>query len=162
MKYKVFGFENYTIDEEGIIRNSKDRTISPFIDCLGYKQIVLYKDGKRYHKRVHRLLYQSIYGELNIKIQVNHIDGDKTNNNITNLEAVTNQQNTQHGYDNNLYHSKKRSIPVRVFDKEGNILSDYKSIRSMCDDLHLNRKTISSIIYDGRTNNTNYEFKFYL
>lgn len=93
--------------------------------------------------------------------QVNHKDGNKLNNNINNLEWCTNSENTQHGYDNHLYKFKKRSHAVNVYDKKGNYITTYKSIRSMCSDLHINRKTVTMILKGEKvTNNYNYLFEY--
>ena len=72
-----------------------------------------------------------------------------------------NSKNTQHGYDNNLYKYKSRSHPINVYDKNGIYLTTYKSIRSLCEDLKLNRKTVTSILKKEKlTNNYNYLFEY--
>ncbi len=93
--------------------------------------------------------------------QVNHKDGNKLNNNINNLEWCNNSENTQHGYDNGLYRYKSRCHAVNVYDKNGKYLNTYKSIRSMCDQLHINRKTVTMILKGEKiTNNYDYLFKY--
>ena len=92
--------------------------------------------------------------------QVNHKDGDKLNNNVDNLEWCDNRTNTQHGYDNDLYKYKSRCHAINVYDKEYNYISTYKSIRSLCKDLHLNRKTLTSILKHQKNNNYDYEFEY--
>ena len=93
--------------------------------------------------------------------QVNHKDGNKLNNSIKNLEWSTNSDNTQHGYDNGLYKYKSRCHAVNVYTKQGKYLRTYKSIRSMCDYLHINRKTVTMILKGEKvTNNYDYLFEY--
>ena len=68
-------------------------------DIRGYKNVGLSRDGKVKTKQVHRLVmlsfnYNSDYKEL----QVNHIDGNKGNNKLDNLEWVTPSENQKHSY----------------------------------------------------------------
>lgn len=92
-------------------------------------------------------------------LQVNHIDGDKTNNDISNLEWIDNKNNTQHGYDNNLYHSKHRCIKVEVYTLDDEYITEFESIRETAEKLDLNRKTLSRILFDNKINNYEYHFK---
>ena len=160
MKIPIKDFENYTIDENGIIYNNKEHAISRWKDNVGYLQVKLRKDGKWYYKRVHRLVAEIFISNPDNLPQVNHIDGNKTNNTISNLEWTNNKQNTQHGYDNDLYHSKKRSIKIEVYDKiTHELLYTFKSIRETAERLNINRKTLSRILFDDKINNYDYDFK---
>src|SRR5574344_1033560 len=109
MNVKQIDNFNYLVTDEGDVISMKlNKPICKWVDNVGYYQVVLRKNGKKYYKRVHRLVAEAFLpNELNLP-QVNHIDGDKLNNNISNLEWCDNKNNTQHGYDNNLYHSKRR------------------------------------------------------
>lgn len=79
---------------------------------------------------------------------------------MDNLELVTNSENTQHGYDNGLYHSKHRRIEIKVYLKaNGAYVDTYPSIRQAAVTLKINRKTLSSILFDNKPNNTEYDFK---
>lgn len=155
---------NHVIDEYGYLYNKRDLTkpICQWIDNVGYKQSVIRIDGKRKYLRIHRLVAIAFIPNPNNLPQVNHIDGNKLNNNLDNLEWVDNRTNTQHGYDNNLYHSKKRSHPVLVYDKITKaLLYSFKSIRSLSDELGLNRKTVTSILNGTKeTNNYPYIFEY--
>lgn len=119
----------------------------------------LSKENKRNYRRVHRLVALAFIPNPDNLSQVNHIDGDKTNNNIENLEWISNKDNTQHGYDNNLYHSTKRCIEVEVYNKDWEYINTYKSIRSASEALNINRKTLTRILFDDKVNNYNYNFK---
>ena len=99
----------------------KDRIIKQATSMYGYKTVVLCKNNVHYNKRVHRLVAQAfIPNPMNLPF-VNHIDGIKTNNKISNLEWCTASENGLHAYRTGLSISKcnKPSIskPVRQIDR---------------------------------------------
>ena len=157
---EIEGFENYIICTDGTVHNKKGHNISRWKDNVGYLQVKLSKEGKWYYKRVHRLVAEAFIPNPHNLKQVNHIDGDKTNNEVSNLEWIDNKNNTQHGYDNNLYHSKHRNIKIEVYDKiTHQLINTYKSIRETANELNINRKTLSRILFDNKENNYDYDFK---
>lgn len=82
--------------EDGRVKNLKtDR----FIGAVGsgqYFKISCKIYGKVRHIQIHRLVYLVFKGEIPLSCQINHIDGNKLNNNITNLEIVTTKENSDH------------------------------------------------------------------
>ncbi len=64
----------------------------------GYCYVSLSKNNNKKTKRVHVLIAEAFLGEKNKKIQVNHIDGNKKNNSIDNLEYCTQSENMKHAY----------------------------------------------------------------
>lgn len=79
----------YSVDSE--------RFIKPCENEKGYLRIDL-KDarGKRKHHKVHRLVANAFIPNYDNKPQVNHKDGNKANNSVTNLEWVTDKENKTH------------------------------------------------------------------
>lgn len=69
--------------------------------------ISLYKDGKRKNIQIHRLVAIAFIPNPDQLPEVNHIDGNPSNNNANNLEWCTKKYNMQHAYDNNLNHFKE-------------------------------------------------------
>jgi hypothetical protein len=65
---------------------------------LGYKEALLSKGGKRKHYQVHRLVMMA-YNPVEdmYKLDVNHIDEDKSNNHISNLEWINHKENCNYG-----------------------------------------------------------------
>ena len=63
----------------------------------GYPQVVLRKNGRHTHY-VHRLVAENFIANPASKREVNHIDGNKTNNDVSNLEWVTSSENQLHAY----------------------------------------------------------------
>lgn len=157
---KIDGYENYFITEDGKVWNGK-KFINQWVDNVGYRQVVLFKNGKKKYYRVHRIVAEHYLGKPIEGKCVNHIDGNKLNNNVENLEWVTNRDNIQHGYDNNLYQFKTRSHPVIVRRKINNEeMWEFKSIRSLSEELGLNRKTVTSILKGNKENNYEYLFEY--
>ena len=70
----------------------------------GYRKVTICYNGKYYNRLVHRLVLLSFTTLLPNykKLQVNHKDGDKTNNVLTNLEWVTQEENMRHAIENGL------------------------------------------------------------
>lgn len=66
------------------------------------------------------------------KYEVDHIDGDKSNNRLDNLEWVTHKENMQRGIKNNLCKSFGKRREVVVFDLEGNFVNYFRSVTQAC------------------------------
>lgn len=66
------------------------------IASTGYPVVTLCVDGKRRVTHVHALVASAFLGDRGDGLMVNHKDGDKTNNHISNLEYVTRAENMQH------------------------------------------------------------------
>ena len=65
----------------------------------GYSIVDLCKNGKYFRSSVHRMMWEAFNGPIKIKLEVNHKDLNRSNNQLTNLELVTHQQNIQHAID---------------------------------------------------------------
>ena len=77
----------------------KGKALEHNIDRKGYHRVGLNKDSKRKYEGVHRLVAKLFIENPENKPEVNHIDGDKSNNHYTNLEWVTRSENMKHGYE---------------------------------------------------------------
>jgi hypothetical protein len=88
-------FENYSIDVKGNVYNNKTkRPIKAHLNKqTGYLQIKLHKDKKSYSKRIHRLLAEAYIPNPNNLSYIDHIDNNKTNNDINNLRWVLPKEN---------------------------------------------------------------------
>jgi len=107
---EINGLPDYWISNEGIVYSTKIsprynpkgvmRVLRPRTHPSGYLYIGCFK-GKgpnkvRLWRRVHRVVAQTFIGKIPKGKEINHLDGDKHNNNINNLEIVTRQQNITH------------------------------------------------------------------
>lgn len=104
---KIKDYENYEVTTTGDVINTKTgRVLKPFKCKKGYLQVSLYKNGKKKHFLIHRLVAEAFIPNHNSLPCVNHKDEDKTNNyvgtienNYTdgNLEWCTAEYNTNYG-----------------------------------------------------------------
>ncbi len=118
---KIKDFEDYTIDKNGnVFSIRKDKYLKPYLDRKnGYLSVALYKDGTHKNYRVHRLVAETFIPNPSNLPQVNHIDGNKLNNNVDNLEWCTSKQNIQHAWKNGLnYISEKHRKVASKTQKE--------------------------------------------
>ncbi len=103
----------YVITEKGIIINTKtDRELKTRINQKGYACFNIYINGKYKHYKVHRLLGLFFIPNPENHPCLNHIDGNKLNNDLSNLEWCTLSHNTKHAYKIGLIK------PTRKFDIE--------------------------------------------
>ena len=132
--HTIKGLKNYLISKDGTIYSEfVKRNIITHNDKNGYKVIRLINNGKRKSFFVHRLLALTFIENINNYPCINHIDGNKSNNNLCNLQWCTHKQNMKHAWDNGLYKNNEISIKLAnqstskiIFDTHEN--KKYKSI----------------------------------
>lgn len=93
MIWKLIDGYDYSINEIGEVRNNKSgRILKPAPDGDGYMRVALHVNGKQNTYKIHRLL--GIYFlDCPPHLSMDHIDGDRKNNALSNLRVVTHQQN---------------------------------------------------------------------
>lgn len=124
-------FPSYEICSDGRVRrhlrynnSNPDGSIriSPYGNH-GYMGVSICENAKAVRVLLHRLIAETFLGPCPDGYVVNHIDGDKTNNGIDNLEYVTPEQNVAHGVRLGLYHApnkgKKTGLIPRSAFKPG-------------------------------------------
>ena len=100
----VEGFTSYIASSEGrIFSLTLDRYLLGSVNGRGYVHVTLRDDqGRKKYRDVHRLIALAFLPNPENKRTVNHKDGDKTNNRLSNLEWATHAENLQHAYDTKL------------------------------------------------------------
>lgn len=94
---KIAGYANYSVSNKGRVRNDKTGKIrSLVLGTNGYYQVQLFNPTRKLHY-LHRLIAEAFIPNPNNYPCVNHIDENKTNNSIENLEWCTYQHNLTHG-----------------------------------------------------------------
>lgn len=84
----------------------------------GYVYSMLYKDGTEKNCRVHKLIAQTFIPNPENKKTINHIDGNKANNRVDNLEWATNRENIIHAIENGLASTDRNKIAILQYDKK--------------------------------------------
>lgn len=90
----------YQVSDKGnVMRVKSGRVLKPLVDKGGYHRVVLSKEGAVKNYSVHRLVALTFLENPDLKEQVNHIDGVKSNNSLSNLEWNTRSENMIHSRD---------------------------------------------------------------
>ena len=167
----IEGYEGlYQISSHGRVKSfprkaTRGGIVKPSISTSGYVCTHLSKGGKVRTFQVHRLVAQHFIENPGNLPEVNHIDEDKRNNHVSNLEWCTRLQNVRHGtgvermakgHDykasaaksaaNHDYAevARKEAKPLIQFDKEGNVVKRWESLRAAARALGVNGGNISA------------------
>ena len=88
-----------TIYKDGRVANFSQTILKAVPNKKGYLKVYLSVKSKKYTKSLHRIVAESFIENPLNKKTVNHIDCDKTNNHVSNLEWATNSENMRHAFD---------------------------------------------------------------
>lgn len=131
---------------------TEERILKPSISHCGYKQINLSKNNKAKEKLVHRLVAEAFIENKDNKKCVNHIDGNKQNNRVDNLEWCTHKENSKHSWNNGLQKSylkgkygKEHNLSKAViqYDLEGNFIKEWDCISDVTRSLNIDSGRIT-------------------
>ncbi len=137
----VQGYEGlYKVSDKGYVKNIRSNRILSTSYSHGYKIVKLSKNNKLKTFYIHRLVLGTFTGNRR-DLQVNHKNGIKTDNSLTNLEWTTRSENIRHAIDTGLitrFDHNKRPIK-NIRDK---IL--YSNLKEAANDLGINYNTLKS------------------
>lgn len=132
----------YSINEYGqVLSLRKNRLLRPAIDKYGYLKVTLFKDGVPHYRTIHRLVAITYIDKPIGKDCVNHIDENKLNNHISNLEWVTIKENDNHGTRNTRMAKTKCRKPILQIKPDGSIVK-WSGSKEAARILNLNRANI--------------------
>jgi hypothetical protein len=141
--------EDYEVSDRGAVRNIKrNRTLKNCLGSNGYHTVTLCNKDSQKKYLVHRLLMLAFVHQPRNKTVVNHIDGNKLNNSIANLEWVDYTENNRHAWDTGLmdreihrkavssngrkvgpinikFAQEENKKPVTQLDLKGNVIKDF-------------------------------------
>lgn len=96
--------KDYFVDEYGNVYSNKKnklKQLKPILTKYGYYEVHLYGEISKRCK-IHRLVAEAFIPNSENKPEINHIDGNKLNNNVSNLEWCTTKENMKHARDTGL------------------------------------------------------------
>ena len=109
MTMEISGGGGYAVSENGDVYNRHGKKMTQHRNSQGYLRVSLQLKGKGKKFLVHRLVAMAFIENQAGKPQVNHIDGDKGNNDVSNIEWCTQSENMHHAYDSGLLVKNKKA-----------------------------------------------------
>lgn len=155
----IKGYEGiYRVSNLGRVYSVKRGIIVSLIKKKsGYYTVNLYKNGEMRTFLIHRLVACNFIENPNNLPQINHKDGDKSNNKVENLEWVSGAENMRHAYENNVGGFKEKALATineinnrysykKVIFKKGNEILSFNSVSEAANLLGLKRDCIINSI----------------
>ena len=145
---RITNFEDYSVNRKGEIYSHKtNKFLKPRKDSCGYLNVLL--NGKS--KLIHRIVAETFLTKIEGLNYINHIDENKENNNIRNLEWCTNSYNVKVATNKNynrvpnelileIRNNNMRAVDAHKFLIENGINITYRRVRDI-----VNKKTYKNI-----------------
>lgn len=125
----IDGFPNYQVSDRGRVRNiTSGQILRPGLGGVGYLTVALYKDHTAKTFNVHQLVCDAFIGKKPAGMTINHKDGNKQNNWLSNLEIVSYSENLRHAYDLDL---NKHPKAVRIIETGEVFDSQYECAKAI-------------------------------
>lgn len=165
-----YGYRYYATDDGHIFSEHLQRNISEYFDKDGYKKVRLSNgDGSRKVFSVHRLILETFCPHPDSsELQVNHIDGDKTNNKLSNLQWVTCKENINHAYNLGLYsnigdnnNGDHKLCTSQVLEIINLLLQHKLTIQQIANKYNVSKHAIESIKYKKTWKHLTKDINFY-
>ena len=148
--------KKYFVSNLGRFKNSSGTIMNNYkVNDNGYIRVYIY--NKTY--ALHRLIALAFIENPENKEQVNHIDGNKLNNSVINLEFVTNQENQIHKFQNGLGNNFTRKITQ--YDLQMNKIKDFNSIVEASKELNIGKSNITGVLSNYRKTAGGFIFKYF-
>jgi hypothetical protein len=137
ISFDLVNFEGYFVSSYGRIRNNKGRITTGYSKQDDY--LVVNINNKGYY--IHRLVALVFIPNPNNKPIVNHIDGNKQNPKLNNLEWVDNSENSRHA----VVIGKIRTKEIIQYDLNNNKINTFNSVKEASEYLKISKGTVSNI-----------------
>lgn len=135
-------WENYEVNEDGEVRNkTSKRLITGDINNAGYYRICCYNKNNKKKFFRHRLVATLFLENPNNYQEVNHIDGNKSNNNVNNLEWCDRQHNERESRRIGI----KKYKPFKVVFNNGQV-KNYECAIDLATELGVSRRTVQNYL----------------
>ena len=165
-QYSIIGYKNYILfPREGKIYSTKTKRMVGYKNEDGYIKCSFYdNNSNRTFTSIHRIIYSSINGEIPKGYEVNHIDEDKNNNSIFNLELCDRTYNNNYGSHNDKIKQTKqeqkgRCKAVGAF-KNGELIITFPSIAEATRQGYGSDRSIAKCCYGKLKTHRGLQWKF--
>lgn len=135
---KLFFDQQYGVNSSGEIINFKTGKLIIGSERNGYRRFQL----NHHTYSIHRLVYETFIGPIPSNMYVDHIDGNRSNNDVSNLRLVTQSENML----NSMKNGHSGQIPVLQFDKQGNFIQEFSTIQAAANAMNVTHAAIRSAI----------------
>lgn len=157
---KIAMNDDFEVSTHGKIREfGKTRSKSTNLIRGGYKSFVIPVNGKDKFLKVHQVVAKTFIPNPENKYAVNHKDGNKMNNHISNLEWTTIKENNQHAVDNGLIKKTKRRVSQYSLDKK-TLIKIHDTLRGAGTTTGIDSGGISKVCKGARNSAGGYWWKF--
>lgn len=162
--WKKFIYEgqetDYSVSTEGEVRKDTTNYILSQSSQQDYKFVGLIIDGKQKRMRVHRMVALTFIDNPDNKPYVNHINGNRSDNNVENLEWVTPSENTQHAVDTGLFKSG-RARAVIQYNLNGEQMATFESATEAARQTGGSQSKITMCCRRQRDSANDYQWRYY-
>ena len=162
--WKKFYFEgvetDYSVSTEGVVRKDTTNYILAQSSQQDYKFVTLFIAGKQKRMRVHRMVAETFLDNPEKKPYVNHINGNRGDNNVENLEWVTPSENTQHAVETGLFISG-RARPVIQYNLDGMQMATFESASEAARQTGGSQSKITMCCRRQRQTANDYQWRYY-
>lgn len=160
-KFYLDGIEtDYSVSTEGDVRKDTTNYILSQSSQQDYKFVALLVQGKQKRMRVHRMVAETFLDNPENKPYVNHINGNRGDNNVENLEWVTPSENTQHAVETGLFTSG-RARPVIQYNLDGMQMATFESASEAARQTGGSQSKITMCCRRQRQTANDYQWRYY-
>ena len=162
--WKKFIYEgqetDYSVSTEGEVRKDTTNYILSQSSQQDYKFVGLIINGKQKRMRVHRMVALTFIDNPDNKPYVNHINGNRSDNNVENLEWVTPSENTQHAVNTGLFKSGRARAVVQ-YNLNGEQMATFESASEAARQTGGSQSKITMCCRRQRDSANDYQWRYY-
>lgn len=119
----------------GMVIGPRGKPLKLWNNTHGYPSFTRVVAGRRRATTAHRFIFEFFHGPIPEGLVVNHKDGNKENNKLSNLEAVSQYENVVHGGGTTLSHEDVTSIRGRLHEKQEHLAKEFGVSQSTISDI---------------------------
>ena len=161
---RVRSLDRLVEHKNGHIQRAPGKILKHSIGKTGYHQVTLSKDCIEKPFYVHRLVWLTFKGPIPKEMEVNHIDEDKNNNSLSNLNLLSHKDNNNWGNKPQKMSDAQQKRAVLQFDMDGNFIKEWASAYDIERELGFNQRNVRTCCIgknsEGKNIKSAYGFKW--